>query len=208
MPAVSLSTERVWSELHANIRAFVGRRVREPADVDDIVQRVFLLVHRALPSLRDADRLHAWIYQTTRRAIADHYRSPARTREMAAGDAADVVPSEAAATADEDERSAFEELSACLTPLMTTLAAADQEALRLVEFDGLTQVDAARRLGLSVSGMKSRVQRARLHLRSALEDCCRIALDRRGGVLGYESRSDACGSCGPRASRPDRSPTS
>jgi DNA-directed RNA polymerase specialized sigma24 family protein len=43
MPDVSLSTEGVWSELRANIRGFVGRRVRQPADVDDIVQHV---IHR------------------------------------------------------------------------------------------------------------------------------------------------------------------
>jgi DNA-directed RNA polymerase specialized sigma24 family protein len=47
---VSLSTEGVWSELRGNIRGFVGRRVRRPADVDDIVQRVSLQVHRALPN--------------------------------------------------------------------------------------------------------------------------------------------------------------
>lgn len=81
MSSMALSTEGVWIELHTNIRGFVGRRVRQPADVDDIVQRIFLQVHRALPSLRDADRLHAWIYQTARRAIVDHYlysRSQAR----------------------------------------------------------------------------------------------------------------------------------
>ena len=92
MPDVSLSTEGVWSELRANIRGFVGRRVRQPADVDDIVQRVFLQVHRALPTLRDADRLHAWIYQTTRRAIADYYRAPSHTREVPAGAAVDLAP--------------------------------------------------------------------------------------------------------------------
>ena len=52
---------------------------------------------------------------------------------------------------------ALQELSACLKPLISSLGPADQEALQLVEFDGVTQVEAAERLGLSVSGMKSRV---------------------------------------------------
>jgi RNA polymerase sigma-70 factor (ECF subfamily) len=78
---------------------------------------------------------------------------------------------------------------------MSGLTAADQEALQMVEFDGVTQIEAAARLGLSVSGMKSRVQRARSHLRSALHDCCKIAVDRRGGVIGYEGRSRSCEFC-------------
>jgi len=195
MPDVSLSTEGVWSELQANIRRFVGRRVRQPADVDDIVQRVFLQVHRALPTLRDADRLHAWIYQTTRRVIADYYRAPSYTREVPAGPAVDFAPQISDTPDDDVDGSALQELSACLKPLISSLGLADQEALHLVEFEGVSQVEAAERLGLSVSGMKSRVQRARLHLRAALDECCRIALDRRGGIISYEARADQCGTC-------------
>ena len=195
MPGVSLSTEAVWAELHASIRGFVARRVRQQADVDDLVQRVFLQVHRALPTLRDTDKLHAWVYQTTRRAIADFYRTPSQNREVATGTAEDIANGLAASDSREDHEAATRELSTCLKPLMSGLTAADQEALQMVEFDGVTQVEAAARLGLSVSGMKSRVQRARSHLRSALHDCCRIAVDRRGGVIGYERKSGDCESC-------------
>ena len=188
MGTVTADTERVWSELHAGLRRFVGRRVRNPADVDDVVQQVFLRVHRALPSLRDADHIHAWIYQTTRRAIADYYRSPASRREVPSGDALDVAP-DRAASAPDDERTAARELAGCLQPLVAELSAADREALRLVEVDGLTQTEAAHRLGLSVSGMKSRVQRARARLRAVVEACCRVELDRRGGLIAYEPRA-------------------
>ena len=192
---MSLSTEAVWTELHASIRGFVARRVRHHADVDDVVQRVFLQVHRALPTLRETDKLHAWVYQTTRRAIADFYRAPSQNREVATGTAEDVANELAATDSPEDDEAASRELSSCLKPLMSGLTATDQEALQMVEFDGVTQVEAAARLGLSVSGMKSRVQRARSHLRSALHDCCRIALDRRGGVIGFEGRRRDCESC-------------
>jgi RNA polymerase sigma-70 factor (ECF subfamily) len=112
-----------------------------------------------------------------------------------AGAAVDVAPQIADAAGDEADGAALRELSACLKPLISSLGPADREALQLVEFEGVTQVEAAGRLGLSVSGMKSRVQRARLHLRTALDECCQIALDRRGGVISYEARTDQCGAC-------------
>jgi RNA polymerase sigma-70 factor (ECF subfamily) len=189
----SVDTERVWADLHGRIRAFVGRRVRQPADADDIVQRVFLQVHRSLPTLRDADRLHAWIYQLTRRAIVDHYRLPAHRREVPAGAAVDVAP--AAMAGDAEEASAIRELAGCLMPLVADLPAADQEALRLIEVENVSQVDAARQLGVSVSGMKSRVQRARRRLRDVVEACCRIELDRRGGPMAITPRDGGCGGC-------------
>jgi RNA polymerase sigma-70 factor (ECF subfamily) len=182
------TTEAIWIEFHANLLRFVASRVRNPADAEDVVQRVFLQVHRALPTLRDVDRLPAWLYQMTRRVIIDFYRRPAHAREQALSDDVDV--------ADEEPESptALAELSTCLRPLMATLSEADQQALTLVEFEGVPQVDAARQLGVSVSGMKSRVQRARARLRSAVETCCRIELDRRGGLGAYEPRD--CDSCG------------
>jgi RNA polymerase sigma-70 factor (ECF subfamily) len=113
MHAVSLTTDAAWDELHTNIRAFVTRRVRQPADADDIVQQVFLRVHQALPTLREADKLHAWMYQVTRRAIADYYRAPAQRREVPAGLAADATFAEQpGAHANESEESALQELAA------------------------------------------------------------------------------------------------
>ena len=124
MPGVSLTTEAVWGELYASIRGFVARRVRQPADVDDVVQRVFLQVHRALPALRDTDKLHAWVYQTTRRAIADFYRTPSQNREVATGTVEDVANELAGDDSPEDDEAAARELSACLRPLMRGLTAA------------------------------------------------------------------------------------
>jgi RNA polymerase sigma-70 factor (ECF subfamily) len=166
MAHVSLSTEGVWRDLHANLRSSV-------------------------------DKLHAWIYQTTRRAIADFYRSPSHHREVATGSAEDVADDVGLVDPEGTDESARVSSARALKPLISTLAAPDQQALQMVEFEGLTQVEAAARLGLSVSGLKSRVQRARSHLRGALDDCCRIALDRRGGVISYETKAGACDSCAP-----------
>jgi RNA polymerase sigma-70 factor (ECF subfamily) len=69
--------------------------------------------------------------------------------------------------------------------------------MTLIEIEGVSQVDAARRLGLSVSGMKSRVQRGRAKLRALLEARCRIAVDARGRVVGCDPlpRSDVPSGC-------------
>ena len=45
---------------------------------------------------------------------------------------------------------------------------------------------AARALGLSVSGMKSRVQRGLRQLRRLLTECCRVETGPSGSISGYE----------------------
>jgi RNA polymerase sigma-70 factor, ECF subfamily len=130
-----------------------------------------------------------WIHQIARNAIIDHYRRAPVRRERPAG--MDPVPDDAPApeTVVADPR---DELARCLAPLLERLPDRYRQAVALTELDGLTQAEAAVRLGLSTSGMKSRVQRARVQLRDLLADCCEIELDTRGGVTSYRPRRDPC----------------
>lgn len=194
-PATS-AVDLPWDDVHASLRTFIGRRVRNPADADDLVQQVMLRLIAGLDSLRDTDRVYAWVYRTARNVIVDHYRSPVTRREVASGDAEEVAMARPAIDAvDEDEGTALHELAACMAPMLTRLPAAQQTALRLTEIEGRAQADAARAEGISLSGMKSRVQRGRRQLRAALEACCAVHLDRRGGVIAYRPQAGGCG-CG------------
>lgn len=55
-----------------------------------------------------------------------------------------------------------------------------RQALIMVEYQGLKQHEIAERLGISLSGAKSRVQRGREMIREALLDCCHFEFDRHG----------------------------
>jgi RNA polymerase sigma-70 factor (ECF subfamily) len=78
--------------------------------------------------------------------------------------------------------------------LLDTLPEPYRQALRLVEFEGVKQREVASLLELSLSGAKSRVQRARKMLRDTLLKCCRVELDRRGRVVDYEA-GEGCDDC-------------
>ena len=103
-------------------------------------------------------------------------------------------------TRTEDERAAEAELAPCLTPMVAGLAEPYRSAIELTSVHGLTQAEAAKRAGVSVSGMKSRVQRAREQLKTMLLRCCEVAIDRRRGVADFQPRASA--SCGEAACVP------
>ena len=64
-----------------------------------------------------------------------------------------------------------------------------EKRITLTDLEGLTQKDAAEMLGVSVSGMKSRVQRGREQIRGMFEECCRISVDCRGRIVECEARA-------------------
>jgi RNA polymerase sigma-70 factor, ECF subfamily len=198
--AVTMDTETIWFEVQERLRAFIARRVANEPEVDDILQEVFLRMHRRIDGLKDPRRLLSWIYQITRHAIIDHYRMPERQREMPAGLASDmetagIAPAAPAAGPPADTGEFRSELADCLRPMIEQLAKDYREAVTLVELEGLTQQAAAKRMGLSLSGMKSRVQRGRKQLKQMLDECCLIQLDRRRGVADYDVRDTRCDPC-------------
>lgn len=176
-------------QLAAAIRDFVARRVRNPHDADDVTQEALLRLYRGARNLRDEPALEGWMYQIARSALADHYRRSAGRPEPIDPEQADLQPH----PDDADEPSAEESLGGCLTPLLARLPDNYRTALELTDLGDLTQDQAAARLGLSTSGMKSRVQRGRRMLRDEVAKCCRIELDARGALADATRRDN--GSC-------------
>ncbi len=183
-----MTTEAAWNAFHPRLRAFALRQVGSAADAEDIVQKVFLRLHRSLPALRRADRIGAWLFAAVRNAVVDHYRAPARRRERPEGDARDLEAVAGATSEAEPAVSPRAQAARCLRGMMRRLSASDRRALDLVELQGMTQVEVARTEGLSLSGMKARVQRARRRLKAAMEECCRILLDARAGVMECQGK--------------------
>jgi RNA polymerase sigma-70 factor (ECF subfamily) len=175
---------RAHHELEQRLRPFVSRRV-PPSDLDDVMQEVFLRIQRSLPSLRDEERFIPWLYAVARSAIVESHRQRGRQPLL--------VPSGTPDAELEREQTAEptpleQELAGYLLSYVEKLPSPYREALTLTELEGLTQKAAADALGITLSGMKSRVQRGRERLRELFDACCRIGVDARGRVIDCEPR--------------------
>ncbi len=183
---IESSARDAYDVLAAQLRPFVARRV-PPAEVDDVVQDVFVRVLRGIDGLRDEERFGGWVYRVARNAITDSQRARARhplPREPGADDTLAALPSDPL----EDAESPDARLASAAAAFVGLLDPPYREALLLTEIEGLTQSEAAAKVGISLSGMKSRVQRGRAQIRTLLHLCCEVALDARGHVIACESR--------------------
>ncbi len=71
--------ETLWAKYHARLQAFVQSRISDPATAEDILQEVFIRVHRQLCCQPEWNRPDGWFYQIARNLIIDYYR---RRREL------------------------------------------------------------------------------------------------------------------------------
>ena len=186
---MTLTTEQIWADFRSRLRGVLLNRVRDEALADDLLQETFIRVHRGLGSVRDPSRLLPWLSRIARNVVADHFRSAS-----VLGSAVAELPEQAApAEANHSDENHNQELGHCLSGMAQSLPERYQRAFDLVEIQGYKQHEAAAELDLSISGAKSRVQRARKMLKESLLACCRIEFDRRGNAIDYQQRT-SCGS--------------
>lgn len=177
--------ECLWKDYRQRLLAFIRGRVEDEATAEDLLQEVFLRIHARLGSLRDTDRLESWLYQIARNAIIDHYRARREHTELP-----ETLPAET----DPSEPDAAEELAGSLREMVEALPEPYRQALLLTEFEGLSQQALADQLGISLSGAKSRVQRARQKIKDDLLTCCHFEFDRYGRVVDYWAQCCCCAS--------------
>lgn len=186
-----MHTEAVWQAFKERLRGFVTRKVQRPEDVEDVLQDVFLRIHRHLGALKQRDRLTSWIFQITRNSIMDLHRSRRSTDDPFE----EEVHGPQGSPVEDATSEALRDLAACLRPMMDTLEAPYRDALVQVDLEGRTHAEAAEAAGISLSGMKSRVQRARRQLRANLEACCRVEQGYLGEILDFAARPGQATPC-------------
>ncbi|MCP3966740.1 MAG: RNA polymerase sigma factor SigZ [Lentisphaerae bacterium] len=171
-------TKDIWLEYHKKLFAFIKSRVGD-SDAEDILQDVFVKIHTKIDSLKETAKLESWLYQITRNAIIDYYRSKRMTEELS-----DWIGAEETIESDNIRQ----EFSACILPMIEQLPDKYRSAVRLSEIEGKTQKEVAEREKISLSGAKSRVQRGRVLLKGMLHDCCKIELNHRNQLISYEQK--------------------
>jgi RNA polymerase sigma-70 factor (ECF subfamily) len=168
--------QELWHALSDELRAFLRSRVRSESDADDILQDVFVRVVEKIGSLRQADRIEAWVYQIARNAVADFYR-----RRLP--QPADLVEQAVDPQVDHRDGNQNRAVGFWLSLMIGALPDTLRDAVRMYEVEGISQAEIANRLQISLSGAKSRVQRGRQQLGELLRGSCQLELDRRGNII-------------------------
>ena len=178
---------REWSLFENALHSYIARRVAARY-VDDLAGEVMLRMADQTSGFSAAAKPMAWMYRVASNLIADHYRRRSVEERIFASDENMQISDSAG---DGEEASDAQELALCLLPLIKQLPDLYSEALLLVDIEGESQVNAAKRLGLSTTAMKSRVQRGRQKLKQLLVACCRVEINQQG-LLSYQKKHDCC----------------
>jgi len=177
------STEIIWKAFRKQLRWYILNKVSDSSTVDDILQEVFLKIHSNIDSLKEETKIQSWVYKITKNTIIDYYRKlKIKFEDIEIIDVRDEIV----------EENPAQKVVDGLKDMIISLPVKYAQALLLVEFDGLSQIELAKKIGISVSGAKSRVQRGRQLLRDALLKCCHFEFDQYGKIIDFHPVNCCC----------------
>lgn len=167
-----------WSAHEAELRRYLSQRLAQHDDAEDVLQETLLKALRQGQAFCTVEQPRAWLFQVARNTLTDRWRWQRDEQPLP-----EELPAPAPETA-----APVEQLSQCLPRVLAELSERDRLALVLCDIEGQSQQVLADRLGLSLSGAKARIQRARRRLQQRLVDACQVRFDEQGRVCCFTPR--------------------
>ena len=174
----NIDTKLIWDSFSRTLRRFLLPQVACGQDADDLLQEIFIKIHLKHHTLTKEESLPSWVWQITRNTLLDYHKK--RRMPLTSVDQIELLP-------DEISPLDINQLMAeCIRPYLDLLPSAQREALQLADLERVSQKDLAEKWGVSHSGAKSRVQRARVELHGLFQHCCHIEADSYGNIIFVE----------------------
>lgn len=160
----SPSFEAVYRE-HVDFVWRNAKRLGVPAaGVDDVVQKVFLVVHRRLGELSDDVRIRGWLFQIVRRVARDERRAALASPATGSVQVEDVESSGHGPELSYALKSAAEQLHA----ILATMDEDKREVFVLADLEGFSAPEIAESISTNVNTVYARLRAARQTIEQAV----------------------------------------
>jgi RNA polymerase sigma-70 factor (ECF subfamily) len=165
-PPASLDFRAIYERWFDDVSRWIRAMGGPEADREDLVQDVFMVVHRRLADF-DGQNVAGWLYQIARHRVRD-FRRLLWVKHMLFGSVplSESLPKGGASPADSLETN---EKRATLERLLVKLNESERAALVLFEIDGYSGDEIAEIQGVPVNTVWARIHKARKKLKASLE---------------------------------------
>ena len=144
----------------AKVRSLAFGLVRDRALAEDIAQETFLTAYRKAATYRAEGSVRSWLFRIAVRKAQDELRKRGRKAEVAI----EEVPASSA------NPHGGLETGWALSAALSKLTPEHRAALLMKEVEGMSYREIAEALGWPMGTVATRIHRARLELREALEE--------------------------------------
>ncbi|WP_317045719.1 MULTISPECIES: sigma-70 family RNA polymerase sigma factor [Arenibacter] len=174
---MKMETAAIWESFNSEIYFFTLKKVKDTDITNEVIQNSFLKIHQSIGTLKEPEKLKAWVFQIVRNEITNHFNQRSKTT---------FTPKVELFTTS----NSYSDLC-CLDRFINNLPGQYKEVVELVYLKGKSQVETAALIGISLSNVKARIRRAKLILINNFNTCCKFRLNAEGKLVG-DSNCSRC----------------
>lgn len=152
----------VFQEYRDILTRFITNRVKDHVDREELLSQVMMKIYDNCEKVDGVRNTEAWLITIAKNTITDYFREQQKRHSEA-------LPLELSEAYDED---LIQQLSDCIPSLIEKLPEKYAKPLIDADLKGISQKQLAIDYNMSESGLKSRVQRGRIHLKALFTECC------------------------------------
>jgi len=171
-----MSPEELWNAYSLELKFYIMRHVPDKYEAEDILQEVGIRIQKNASKIKDITNIKAWLYRITYNLIVDYFRGTNKYSFIE-----DI--NEVSLPATPEYENYNKEMAECLLKLVEYLPLTYKEAIIESDYNGKKQSLLGQKWGLSNSGSKTRIQRARKKLKAVLLNCCEVKSDKAGNII-------------------------
>lgn len=170
---------QAWHTNEHELRRWLLKQSLTREQTEDFLQEMFIKSMKQGQKFCAIENPRAWFFIMAKRMLIDQFRTQKNWVELD-----EYMPEPLT-----DKAMPVDSLTVCLPRVLNELSEQNRQAIQLCDIDGMTQAEFAHLTGLSLSGAKSRLQRARLALAAQLKTACQVKFDESGAVCCFTPRN-------------------
>jgi RNA polymerase sigma-70 factor (ECF subfamily) len=171
----------LWSDYKNGLQFYILKKIKDKEIANDLSHEVLMKIYNSCCSNNEIRNVRSWMFQIAHNTTIDYLKKENKFT--------DELPE----IFENDENNSFKEVAEFMNPLIKLLPEKYAVPLQLSDIEELKQAEVSKKINLSLTATKSRIQRARKLLKEKIIECCNLELDAIGNLLSIEIKQ----SCEP-----------
>lgn len=164
----------LWLEYKSGLNYYILKKLKNEDLADELSHEVLMKVYTSCCSGNEIKNVRSWMFQIAHNTVIDYLKKENKyTNEVL--DVSEV-----------EEINAYSEAADLVAPLIKLLPEKYSIPLQLSDIEGLKQSEVSKKVKLSLTATKSRIQRARLLLKEKIIECSILETNDKGNVVSIE----------------------
>ena len=178
----------LWSDYKSGLEFYILKKVKDKDIANDLSHEVLMKIYNSCCSDNEIKNVRSWMFQIAHNTTIDYLKTKNK------------FTSEVPEKLETSENNTYEEAEKWVKPLIDLLPEKYAVPLLLSDIEDLKQADVAKKLNLSLTATKSRIQRARKLLKEKIIECSNLETNTSGNLLSIEIKPG----CKPLHDKPEK----